>query len=84
MHSQVDVTELLNAYGSGNREALDRLMPIVYARQAEAMQHCYFGELTNEETAEALGTSLTTVERDRRFGRAWLARAWSRESLADL
>lgn len=48
------------------------------------MQHHYFGGLTNEETAEALGTSLTTVERDLRFGRAWLARAWSRESLADL
>lgn len=56
----------------------------VTERQAEAMQHCYFGGLTNEETAEALGTSLTTVERDLHFGRAWLARAWSRESLADL
>ena len=192
MHSQVDVTELLNAYGSGHREALDKLMPIVYAqlrklaharlrderpdhtlnttglvheaylrlidvnrikwdnrghffamaskvmrrilvnyalrrkagkrgggaaheeldeehlvpeaqvetllelddalkrlevlhpRQAEALQHRYFGGLSNEETAEALGASITTVERDLRFGRAWLACAWSRESLADL
>lgn len=47
-----------------------------YPRQAEAVQNRYFGGLTNEEIAEVLGVSLTTVERDLRFARAWLAREW--------
>ncbi len=51
---------------------LERLHP----RQAEVIQHRYFGGLTNEEAAEALGVSLRTVERDLSFARAWLSKAW--------
>ncbi len=47
-----------------------------HPRQAEAVEHRYFGGLTNEETAEALSVSLTTVERDLRFARAWFAKEW--------
>jgi hypothetical protein len=39
----------------------------------------FFGGLTAEETAEALGVSPTTVMRDWRLARAWLTRelgAW--------
>ncbi len=57
-------------------DALKRLEKS-HARPAEVLQHRYFGGLTNEETAEALGVSLRTVERDLRFARAWLASVWS-------
>lgn len=53
-------------------EALSQLSG-VHPRPAEAVAHCYFGGLTNEEAAEALGVSRATVERDLRFARAWLA-----------
>jgi DNA-directed RNA polymerase specialized sigma24 family protein len=33
----------------------------------------YFGGLSLEETAEALGVSLATVKRELRFAHAWLA-----------
>ena len=56
--------------------ALERLEKI-HPRQAEVVQHHYFGGLTNEEAAEAMGVSLRTVERDLRFARAWLSKTWS-------
>ena len=56
-------------------DALERL-EAVHPRPAEAVEHRYFGGLTNEETAEALGVSVTTVERDLRFARAWLSKEW--------
>jgi RNA polymerase sigma factor (TIGR02999 family) len=53
-------------------EALIRLEDI-NPRQREILEQRYFGGLTLEETAEALGVSLTTVKRDLRFARAWLS-----------
>ncbi|MBT8402113.1 MAG: sigma-70 family RNA polymerase sigma factor [Rhodothermia bacterium] len=47
-----------------------------HPRPAEAVQHRYFGGLTSEEAAEAMGVSLRTVERDLRFARAWLSKEW--------
>lgn len=47
-----------------------------HPRSAEAVQHRYFGGLTSEEAAEAMGVSLRTVERDLRFARAWLSKEW--------
>ena len=47
-------------------------------------QHCdtvelrFFGGLTIEETAEAMGVSHATVERDWSFARAWLRREMSK------
>lgn len=58
-------------------EALTRLAA-QHARPAKAIEHSYFGGLTNEETAAVLGISRATVERDLRLGRAWLARALGR------
>jgi len=37
------------------------------------LQHRYFGGLTLEETAAALGVSLATAKRELRSARAWLA-----------
>jgi RNA polymerase sigma factor (TIGR02999 family) len=47
-----------------------------YPRQARATELYYFGGLTQEEVAEAIGVSQPTVLRDLRFAQAWLARAW--------
>lgn len=54
--------------------ALDGLSH-VNERAARVMECRYFGGLTIEETAEALGISHATVSEDARFARAWLFRA---------
>lgn len=56
-------------------DALQRLAAC-HHRAAQVVEYGYFGGLTNEETAEALSVSCSTVERDLRFARAWLAREW--------
>ena len=53
-------------------EALTRLAAIS-PRQCEILEHRYFGGLSLEETALALGVSLATVKRELRSARAWLA-----------
>jgi RNA polymerase sigma factor (TIGR02999 family) len=59
-------------------DALRRLEQID-ARQSEILEQRFFGGLSLEETAEAVGVSLATVKRDLRFARAWLAAELSRE-----
>lgn len=51
--------------------ALDRLAELD-PRQAAVVECRYFGGLTFEETAEALGVSAVTAKRDWRMARAWL------------
>lgn len=51
-------------------------MAAAYPRPAKAVEQVYFGGLSNEDAAQALEVSLATLERDLRFGRAWLAREW--------
>ena len=58
--------------------ALTRL-EAVNPRQREILEQRYFGGLTLEDTAEVLDVSLTTVKRDLRFARAWLALELSAE-----
>jgi RNA polymerase sigma factor (TIGR02999 family) len=53
-------------------EALTRLNA-ASARQAELLQHRYFGGLSLEESAAAAGVSLATAKRELRSARAWLA-----------
>ncbi|HEY7612612.1 MAG TPA: ECF-type sigma factor [Gemmatimonadales bacterium] len=53
-------------------EALRRLQ-VVDERRTRILEQRYFGGLTLEETAEALGISLATVKRELRSARAWLA-----------
>lgn len=57
-------------------EALDRLSR-VNPRGAEVVQYRFFGGLTADETADQLGVSAKTIQRD------WLAaRAWLRKEVA--
>ena len=54
-------------------EALTRLTAID-ARQGHVVELRCFGGLTIEETAEAMGLSLTTVKHEWRLAKAWLTR----------
>ena len=62
-------------------EALTRLHA-VSARQAQLLQHRYFGGLSLEESATAVGVSLATAKRDLRSARAWLALELGEESVS--
>lgn len=53
-------------------EALERL-EVFDPRQGQIVEQRYFGGLSLEETAAALGISLATVKRELRFAHAWLA-----------
>lgn len=48
-------------------------------RQSRVVECRYFGGLTNEETAQALGIASKTVERDWKKARAWLYQELARE-----
>lgn len=52
--------------------ALERL-EVLDERQSRILEQRYFGGLSLEETAVAVGVSLATVKRELRFARAWLA-----------
>ena len=54
-------------------DAIDRLVH-QDERKAQIVELHFFGGLTCEETAEALGVSVTTIERELRVARAWLHR----------
>jgi RNA polymerase sigma-70 factor (ECF subfamily) len=57
--------------------ALDELAS-VDARQARLVELRYFGGLTSEEAARALGVSLTMAKREWNMAKAWLYRRLSR------
>ena len=54
-------------------EALDRLA-LVDERKSRVVELRYFGGLSVEETAEVLGVSKITVNRDWQLAKAWLSR----------
>jgi RNA polymerase sigma factor (TIGR02999 family) len=58
-------------------EALDRLAT-EDARAADIVKLCFFVGLSQQEAAEQLGVSISTVERTWAFARAWLFREISR------
>ena len=60
-------------------EALDRLAAFD-AQKARVVELRYFGGLSLEETARAMGVSVPTVSRYWEFARVWLHRELSRES----
>jgi len=62
-------------------EALKRL-DALSTRQGQLLQHRYFGGLTLEESAAAMGVSLATAKRELRSARAWLALELKGEPLA--
>jgi RNA polymerase sigma factor (TIGR02999 family) len=60
-------------------EALEALHS-VDPRKSMVVEMRYFGGLSIEETAEAMGVSVGTVNRDWRLARSWLIREMNRES----
>jgi len=60
-------------------QALTRLEALS-ERQSRIIEQRFFGGLKLEECAEALGISLTTVKRDLRTARAWLAQELGTET----
>jgi RNA polymerase sigma factor (TIGR02999 family) len=60
-------------------EALEALHA-VDPRKSMVVEMRYFGGLSIEETAEAMGVSIVTVNRDWRLARSWLIREMNRES----
>jgi RNA polymerase sigma factor (TIGR02999 family) len=74
----VELNEMLLA-GDEHPESVTELddallrLELVSPRQALLLQHRYFGGLTLEESATAVGTSLATAKRELRSARAWLA-----------
>jgi RNA polymerase sigma factor (TIGR02999 family) len=61
-------------------EALDRLAEFD-PRKAKVVELRYFGGLTREEVATALGLTVPTVKRDLRLAEAWLKRFLSGENV---
>lgn len=61
-------------------EALE-VLQTVDPRKGKVVEMRYFGGFSVEETAEALGVSIGTVNRDWRLARSWLIRQMIRESL---
>ena len=51
-----------------------------HARKGQVVELRFFGGLSVEETAEALGVSEETVMRDWRFAKSWLRRELSRHT----
>ena len=75
--------DLLAQQVPGNERSLDDLIAVNDAltrleqldpRKARVVECRFFGGLSLEETAEALGSSAATVSRDWTFARAWLQR----------
>ena len=64
-HAEVDLLAL--------HEALNQLA-VIDPQQARVVELKFFGGLTIEETAEVIGISHATVERDWTMARAWLRR----------
>jgi RNA polymerase sigma factor (TIGR02999 family) len=60
-------------------EALERLA-VEDPRKARVVELRFFGGLSLEETAEAVGVSVRTAQNDWAFARAWLYRALSEET----
>ncbi len=52
-------------------------------RQSQIVEQHYFGGLKLDECAQVLGVSLTTVKRELRFAKAWLARELGPEPRTD-
>lgn len=73
-----DQVELLLAVDT----ALDKLQEN-HPRQAQVVECRFFGGMTEEETAEALGVGLRTVKRDWARAKSWLYRELSTDDSPD-
>ena len=86
---RVDLSDTLIGSASGSPDrlvlALDRALERLAAldeRKARVVECRFFGDLTVDETAAALGVSEATVKRDWRMAQAWLYRALADDETA--
>ncbi len=63
-------------------DALEALAK-VDARKVRAVELRFFGGLSMDETADAMGISVQTVGRDWKLAQAWLAREMKRKKLPE-
>jgi RNA polymerase sigma-70 factor, ECF subfamily len=77
VHVPVDEVEIPDERPDSNLVALDHALEELAARdarKAQVVELKFFGGLSMEEIAQALGVSLRTVHNDWAFARAWLFR----------
>jgi DNA-directed RNA polymerase specialized sigma24 family protein len=74
-----EVTQLLQAWGNGDEQALEKLTPLVYEELHQVAELRFFGGLMVDETAEVLQVSPDTVLRDWRLAKDCLVRQLSGE-----
>ena len=67
-----DIQDRLEQDSGLDLESLDAALAKLEPRQREVVEHRFFGGLSVEQTAEVLGVSIGTVERDWRLARAKL------------
>ena len=80
VHVSLDDVEIPAAARTSDLLALDAALEALaseHPRQAEVVELRFFGGLSAEEAAEALGVSVRTVHADWAFARAWLFRRLS-------
>jgi len=77
VHVPIDSVDVAEERPDADLESLDRALDELAARdarKAQVVELKFFGGLSMEEIAEALGVSLRTVHNDWAFARAWLYR----------
>jgi len=78
VHVPLDGIDVPAPDRAGDLVAIDHALDVLAAqdpRRAQVVELRFFGGLSVEETAEALGVSARTVQADWAFARAWLYRA---------
>jgi RNA polymerase sigma-70 factor (ECF subfamily) len=86
VHIPVDVAVLLSPEQVEEVVAIDlalQRLAAVDERKSQVLEMRFFGGLSVEETAEALGVAPNTVTRDWNFARAWLRRELGQEDAAE-
>lgn len=81
-HIPLDEAPLVSRQPDMNLVALDdalKALSVVDERKGKVVELKFFGGLSVEETAAALGVSVDTVVRDWRLAKIWLLRELSRE-----
>jgi len=82
VHVPIDDVEVPDKPPDADLEAIDRALQALAtrdARKAQVVELKFFGGLSMEEIAEALGISLRTAHNDWAFARAWLYRSLTPE-----
>jgi RNA polymerase sigma factor (TIGR02999 family) len=86
VHVPVDVAAVLSPDQVEEVVAIDlalQRLAAVDQRKSQVLEMRFFGGLSVEETAEALGVAPNTVTRDWNFARAWLRRELGGEGAAE-